>query len=295
MKKVSYLVLFLFISLGKLSGQDYLPYYHLCNDADEQIYLKDYDLALEKFDSAFSKVPYVHNLQYIKASKCAILSNQHKKAYEYICQLKKQGNSDDFFKKKPFKTFQKSHYYELYKDSIEVYEMTFQSSIHKEYTRLIDSLHHIDQNVVRKNYIRISKEKRKKLMALDQEIFEKLLELIDEYGFPSEQLLGRDTYFSVATILLHNLREPQNQKYHAMALKAVKNGAYLPSNYAYMYEVYCEISDNGTYYMTFNQDLSEGNIARIDKNRKEIGLPPLSSYFLKNNGRTMNFKWGRFK
>ena len=132
-------------------------------------------------------------------------------------------------------------------------------------------------------------------MALDQEIFEKLLELIDQYGFPSEQLLGRDTYFNVATLLLHNFRMPQNQKYHAMALKAVKNGGYLPFDYAYMYEQYCEITDNGTYYMTFDQDLSEKNIIRIDNNRKAIGLPPLSSYYITDNGREMGSKWGVFK
>ena len=70
---------------------------------DEQIYLKNYAAALQKFETAFENVPYVHNIKYQQASKCAILTKQYDKAYAYICQLRKQGDTNDFLNKKQFK------------------------------------------------------------------------------------------------------------------------------------------------------------------------------------------------
>ena len=301
MKKTSYLILlFLLTNLGNLFGQEYLTYYERCNAADEQIYLKNYAVALEKFELAFKDVSYVHNEQYVKASKCAILIQRYDKAYTYICQLRKQGDSNRFLDKKMFKSFKKSDWYQKYKDNVLSYDKIFQASIHQKYAYLIDSLHYIDQYIIRKNkkykgkYI-IPKEKiPENVWDLDQSNIEILVKLIQEYGFPSEQLVGVHRYKQAVVILLHNLRLHPNEKYHEIALNAVKTGEYLPENYLLMYEQYS--NNNGiTYYTTWDKDLSAKNLARLESNRKQIGLKPLKAYSIKNRGLKMRIKWGIFR
>lgn len=297
------IIYFLFSSLSHLSAQEYLNYYNLCNEAEELIYLKDYAAALEKFESAFETVPYVHNIQYVQASKCAILDHQYNKAYAYICLLEQQGYSANFLKKRKFKAFKKTNYYQKYKDSVSIYQSDYEVSIaiHKDYIKLIDSLHFIDQYIIRKNRplkgkYKIDKDKiPENVWDLDQTNLAALVKLIEQYGFPSEQRVGHKTYRQAALILLHNLREPGNELHHPMVLEALHRGEYLRMEYSYMYESYQNIVHKKTFYLTFDKDLSKENLARLDHNRKQIGMRPLKAFYLKKRGLNMVRKWGVFK
>ncbi len=302
MKSKNYLIgLFLLTNFISLFGQDYSAYYQLCTEASEQIYLKNYPAALEKFELAFKDVPYVHTARYVEASKSAILAKKYDKAYTYICQLKKQGWSNDFLNKRMFRKFKKSDYYQKYKENISSYEAIFNASINKDYVRLIDSLHYIDQYILRDNkeykgkYTIDPSKLTKDRKEMNQVNIDALLELINEHGFPSEQRVGREAYDQATIILLHNLRLKKNIKHYPILLKAIKTGEFSPNHYAAIYEQYVLFEKGISFYTTLDMDLSEKKLAEIDANRKEIGLKPLKAFYIKNKGRTMKSKWGVFK
>lgn len=292
-------ILSLFVGIGNVYGQDYLPYYQLCNEADEQIYLKNYAAALQKFETAFENVPYVHNIKYQKASKCAILTKQYDKAYVYICQLRKQGDTNDFLNKKQFKAFKKTTYYQQYQDDIVTYDAIRQASLNMEYIALLDSLMYVDQYIIRGNKSNKGNYQiDKKLIPenrfdLDASVFTTLLEAIDKYGFPSERMLDHKSFHNARLILLHNLRLEENSEYQDWAFKALKTGHYLPNDYGMTYEQYY-MNQGTTYYLTFDKDLSEENLKRLDINRAKIGLPPLRAYKITKGGLNVSIKWGHF-
>lgn len=50
---------YLFLAQSPIYSQNnYIAYYNLCNEGDEQAYLKNYPLAIAKYDTAFGKVDF---------------------------------------------------------------------------------------------------------------------------------------------------------------------------------------------------------------------------------------------
>ncbi len=106
------------------------------------------------------------------------------------------------------------------------------------FSRKIDSLYYIDQKIRKtpglKNifYIKI----KKYTYDLDEKIFADLMNLIEQYGFPSEKKVGFYTYRNAAIILLHNIRLKKNHSYFTIIQEAFDRGEYLPEDYAWLYD-----------------------------------------------------------
>lgn len=278
-------------------SQDYIGYYNLCNYADSAIYVNQYDLALTRFEEAFLLVDYVHALQYEKASNCAVLVGDYEKGLLYARAAILNGNTSRFWEQKQWRKFRKTPYYPTFQDSLTHWESQHISSINLAYQSLIDSLHYVDQRIIRNNqtvkgnYQTNESNLPENRFDLDALVFQSLIEAMEEYGFPSEQRIGPAGYAQAWVLFHHNVRLPQNHSYLPRMESALKNGEYLPSDFAWMYDQgRLNIEEEPLFYygVRLPQELTQEKRDEIDAARRAYGIKPLASVRIKSTGkRTM--------
>jgi len=208
-------------------GQTYLPYYHLCHDAAKAMYLENYELAQTKFEQAFELVDYVHTTSYEKASQCAIALGDFQQGYQWAQKALLNGSHNHFWKARKFRAFRQSTYGQWLRDSIPYFQRQAVEKVDTVYLKQIDSLYFVDQYIIRGsiaakgNYAIDKSALPENRFELDSTNLIALIQLIEAYGFPSEQLLGVDGYQKATMIIHHNFRLEHNEKYHPIVLKAL--------------------------------------------------------------------------
>ena len=294
--KVIQTVIVLSIFVVSAKSQSYIPYYQLQNDADQRIAKKDWQKAIENLTKAFSLVDYVHAKQYAKAAMCASQLKEYDKAYLYAKKAVLGGYSQEFWEANRFKNFRKSTYFQEFLDSLFIFEKIHESLVNVEYQKAIDTLHYIDQTIIRNQIPFRGKFRPNNLVIpknryeLDSVVFDRLLALIDEYGFPSEQRVGYHGASKVWVIFHHNVRLKQNHEYIPMLKEAVKKGEFLPREFSQMYDQSRMIINEKPAYAPIDEDQSAENLNRINNNRAEIGLPTLDSFKIKNKGKVFEIE-----
>jgi len=235
------LVIISISSFGQTQN-DYIEYYNLTNEGDKQIYLGNDSLAYDFYLKAFKKVNYIHSDKLINGAILAIKQKDYINAYNFSKNAIIQGTEYEFYKKKEYEKFRKTDYYKTFIDSLSFFHNQYLNNLNVDYKKQIDSLYFIDQNIIRKNKsvkgnYNIDKSKLpENIFDLDSLIFVDILALIEKYGFPTEKNVGRKTFRDVFIIYHHNFRLPRNEKQMNIAEKAVKEGAFLPNDYAWMYD-----------------------------------------------------------
>lgn len=281
---------------GITHSQDYSNYYRKCNAADSLSYLGLNQDAFNLLTDAFQSVDYVH-------------SDKLKKAYHLAIQLKHYEQAAQFGKRiiinsgrkgrihNKSSEFKASHHYQSLKDSIDVYIQQFNDRINHDYINIIDSLYYIDQRIIRKNrsvrgrYRIDRKNLPENKFDLDSSNWALLSKLIDSLGFPSEQNVGSRAYSDAWIIIHHNLRLKENESYHPRIFEFIKQGKYLPENFSFWYEQYQLNVHGTTFFYTWNSDLSEENLKRINQNRRRFYLKGLNAFETKKGGRKITSKW----
>lgn len=281
------------------TAEDYISYYNYCNEGDRYVYLKEYELALEQYELGLAAVKYVHVHQLEKASMCAAKVGEFESCAFYAKEAILNGSTANFLNRKAFKNFRRTPQYSSLEASIDQLKTQHLSSINLTYKQLIDSLHYVDQRIIRGNssvkgnYAIVKDSLPEDRYKLDARNFAVLLELIDLYGFPSEKNIGPAGYANVWALLHHNLRLPENSAYLPMAKSAVENGEYLPRDYAWMYDQsrgYTLQKPLFYYGVSLVKHLSEEEIAQADEERRKLGIKPLAATEIKKRGRGIRQK-----
>lgn len=281
MKRALFITLFLSVLFFKAYTQEYGFYYKTSNYADNLFFNRNYQQALDTYEKAFKSVPYIHSERLMNACTCAVKAGEFKRAYDFA--KRSIINSGKSFimvrlKRNKFRKFRDTPYFKNLKDSLELFKNRNSLQINVEYKALIDSLLYVDQNIIRKNksvkgnykidLASLPEDKFK----LDSSNFKKLLELINQYGFPSEELLGFDGYSNASTIIHHCFRKKENEKYHHIIFEAINKGWYMPRNFSFWYEQFNMWHKNQTYFTTNDKDTSKSNLDRINSNRAKFFL-----------------------
>lgn len=281
------------IAFGQKSN-NYIEYYNLTNRGDSLSYFGNDSLAYECYKKAFEMVDYVHIEKLKRGAVLAAKQNDFKSVYNLSKLAVIQGADDDKFYKKKFyewkifENYQKTEYFKVFIDSLKYFQTLYFDNLNSEYKNQIDSLHYIDQRVIRhsryvKGNYKIDKSSlRKNLYNLDSLVFVELLKLIDKYGFPTEDKIGPESFRNIWVIYHHNIRLPKNAKYIELAQKALKVGAYLPNDYAWMYDqsiTWFTKEESYFYYAAYGtRNLNELMKKEVNKRRYEWGIKPLEAY-----------------
>lgn len=274
--------------------QNYAQYHRLCNTADSLGYTKSYQAAIDTFEKAFSCVDYAYADHYVKAYHIAACLGDYSKAYRFGKMAMVHAGTSSFLDNSP-KTFKTSASFVQLSDSITHFQALYAARLNTEYIRAIDSLYYIDQAVVRQNkqvkgnYAIDEASLPGNLFLLDSANWHCLYRLIQQYGFPSEKTVGPDAYTKAAIIIHHNLRLPENEKYHAEMIGFIQNGEYLPQSFSFWYEQFYMQVKGSTFFTTWDGNTGHENSQRIDANRRNFYLKGMASFKIK--GRKMYKKW----
>jgi len=294
MKK--YIYFFTIFIINPSFAQDYTRYYKQCNTADSLEYVGKNQEALDLFKVAFSAVEYTHSDKYNKAYRLAIKLNLFDDAYQFGRMMVINSGNKNLLKTSS-SAFKKSNQYKALKDSTDDFLSLYSKRVNHDYIQLIDSLVFIDQYIIRGNRTYKGNYKIDKTtlpvnrFELDKSNWQYLLKCIDSLGFPSEKNIGSKAYNDAWVILHHNLRLAENEQYHTTIFEFIKSGDYLPEDFFIWYEQFQMQVHGQTYFTTWDGNISEENLKRIDVNRRKFYLKGINSYELSKNGRSMIAKW----
>lgn len=283
----SYLLFLFTVLINPCFSQNYLTYYQQCNEGDKQAYLKNYDAALKHYEAAFATVNYVHAYQLEQAAVVSTQVKNFNKTTEFTKKALQNGLPERFLQRNVFKKFRKTDQYALLKDSVAIFKKQHLASINLVYKAAIDSLHFIDQRIIRNNLnVRGNYQIDKTILPankydLDDDIFKYILELIEEFGFPSEKNIGFAGYQKSWVLLHHNGRLAKNAASMPMLKAAVLTGDYLPNDYAEMYRQSLEEKGETPIFLPSKTDLTQKEINDFNKIRANYGLKPLDSMQIK--------------
>ncbi|MCT4639127.1 MAG: hypothetical protein N4A72_15595 [Bacteroidales bacterium] len=249
--------------------------------ADSLADIKEYKEALINYKQAFETVDYVHAENLRKASVCAIECDDFNKAYLYAKQSVINGGERYIFKRIKRRKFKRTDYYRRLKDSIDYFMELHNERVNQSYKNIIDSLEYVDQVIIRG-----AKDKSRHYnidittlplnrFDLDSCNMNLLLHLFDKYGFPSEKILGEDSYFMANTLIHHNFRKVENEKYHKMIFEAIIKGEYNPLFFSWWYDQFYQSKKSEPYFTLFGMQKSEENINRVNNRRRKFFLPDL--------------------
>lgn len=294
--KTQILILFITISLSSFGQKDsnYIEYYNLVNEGDKQLYFGNDSLAYEFYKKGFDKVDYIHNSNLMKVSQIASRMGD----YKYCCKILRcafeQGEKKSILEYESFKEFKNTHYHQALIDSFSQYNATFLTTFNSDYKKQIDSLYYIDQNIIRGNTevkgdynIEFSCD----FYQLDSLLFTSVLLLIDKYGFATEKNVGEESFRKVWLFYHHNIRLPKNEQYIPLAQEALKQGAYLPENYAWMFDQSLTNKNETPYFyygVASTDHLTDEEKMDVNEKRKNWGIKPLESLLIERieeNGR----------
>ena len=295
MSKYIFLISFS-ISTFLVQGQNYSNYYNLCNTADSLEYVGLNQEALEAFKVAFESVSYIHSEKYHDAYQLAIKMEEYQDAFQFGKMTIINSGLKNLIATRSAK-FKRSEYFKLLNDSTEYYLNFYKSRVNHDYINIIDSLHFIDQNIIRKNrsvkgnYKIVKDSLPKNLYELDNSNWQYLHMLIDSLGFPSEQNVGLKACKDAWIIIHHNLRLKENEIYHKEIFDYIRQGKYLPVHFSYWYEQFQTWNNGQSFFFTWDQNTTVDNLERINANRRLFYLKSSNSFNLKNNGRKWRKKW----
>ena len=288
---------YLFLAQSPIYSQnDYVTYYNLCNEGDEQAYLKNYPLAIAKYDTAFGKVDFI-GVKYLSKYARILSKVDKKKSMEVVRLALLKGMYANNLKQWDEIFINESRFKEI-RDSVNEYKKIYLSSFNSEYARAIDSLEYVYRCIVMKSCVGFEKDEFKvsvpeNRLFLKASIFDCLMKLIGKYGFPSERRIGMSAH-KVQYIFYLSMIDPSSEKYLSLLESAVKKGEYDPDSYAYIYDVSRMNKRESLFFYQWSDsimNLTDEEKLMIDHRRKGYGLKPLRSFDTSETNRIPSSLW----
>jgi hypothetical protein len=253
--------------LTSSSQNDYINYNLKVYEARKLAYENKLDNALDKYKEAFALVDYIHIETLEKAKKVAIeLKNDSMIAFidsEQIKYNNKVVDSSikiliDSIKNEDSNTRDKKYiqaqltYWKYNEDE----NSNKNSSEYQQAKKLFDEWHNVDSTNI---YI--------------------LLNLIKQYGFPSEKLVKKDAAGSAFMVLLHFDKDSTNTILKPILDKALLEGNISPEKYAWIVDrrLSWGLGKEQYYYQMpmDTENLTPEQIKEVNERRKSIGLRDL--------------------
>lgn len=271
----------LFIFCGSISAQNYIDYFHICNDADKAVFDKDYPVAMNLYEEAFNLVPYVHDDYLIKAINCASKVKRSDLTVRYLTQYYLQCGDSSVFEMRAVRKQRKTVSFQRLKDSLMALKIHPYNLL---YQKALDSIIFIDQKVLRNNFKDTAGYNLKTdedWENLESQNFQKLLRYIEQYGYPSERLIGKEHYDYAYVVLLHNIRLDKNRSNISIVEKALMEGDCLPEDYGWLVDQACSNDSTPFKFYLFESSPKKLNTARkaeINKERFNYGIKPIEAF-----------------
>jgi len=258
-------LLILIFSSRVYSQNDYISYYQLIMKVNQKIDKKQYDSLHVFLKQAFNLVDYVH-IENLKLGKRIARKNKDLELLSFCNKgLKKSKNNINPILKAKL-------------DSVGNEDQRIRGNKYykaKKYYQksLFDTTFKYDEK---------KRLEAKKLMEewwrVDSSNVEFVKNIISNYGFPSEKLVGEDTYEKVTIILVHYDKDTANHILGKSLEIALKEGKIKPSKYAWIIDRHLMNAGKKQIYNWIPTPwikLTNEQRTECNKNRFYIGLKPI--------------------
>lgn len=204
---------------------DYPTYYRNMNTINDLLELGEFEKARYKFDSIVVLVKHVPSAHYFKMARISAERNNCELTRKYLLAAFKNGEEyGKGIRKHKVIIGCTTIVNELIAKEKEIHDKYF----NYDYKAQIIAMHEEDQSV------RTSNEFKTKGKVIDSLNMEKMLSLIDKYGYPSEKLIGIRSAFDAFIILLHMDRDTNNKIFGPILNEAYSDGYLWPNGYAWI-------------------------------------------------------------
>ena len=280
-------------------SQNYINYHKGIVYAEKNILQENYKEALFTLDSLFKRHDFVFAIDYFTAAQLATTLQQYDLAIEYL----KDGASAGITKKLVegndiLQTLSTHDAWKNYEDSYDALRDEYLAGIDWELCEKLNKLFQVDLDMttqlteasnLKANFIDLKWRKQIKKNGHE------LLDIIQEYGFPGERLVGLDECDEsfnpnkeaivgrtvllnskmAFVMLMHYYRSPHDD-INEVLLEEVKKGNMPPSQYAVIQDYLTEGTDpkysTYKYYNQWRIQLQKKEEKAINERRTEIGL-----------------------
>ncbi len=311
----------IFISLFWINsfGQNYIEYQKTFNRIDNDILSNNFSEASKRLDTIYNSNDFVYAKHCIKALQISCHQNDSINADKWLIKSFKQGVPlwiirNNEITSKVFNYYQTTNTLKLY-DSLNA---IYKASINYSVSKIIDSLYFIDQKFTDKvnNGFVLLRHTIYGLQWLknNKRQFNVIRELIEQYGFPGEKLIGLPEYyqdsleayknvlsygpsiedFRVYVMLIHYFSNPRKD-INDKLFESVKKGFIQPNQFGALNDFMAKWGKkkygNYKFYNVWHYDSNKNNIHEINCRREKIGLSTFEEQIRNDeiyNGRRKN-------
>lgn len=279
MNRILFLILILLGFAFRGSGQNYIPYYNLVNEAEYAVYNRDYKKAVGHFEAAFKvEKPHAKDMYLLAYSLCELDSATNKKQVEKLL-LQASEKSDmvlSYLRAKPLNLDLDAAFLDKLENLSEKWEKSTQTLNDKiaYFEERYSELRVIYRDSISLYYDDNEKESIafRKQMARHDSIFQmEFLDYILANGYPGIYSSGSD----IAGGFLQNINPSLYLQYEKAIFKELQSGHIQPGYYGLMVdEMGCYSTGKSFYGTTDLLSSCQPPLNEVKLNRMSIGMSP---------------------
>jgi hypothetical protein len=264
---------------------DYMNYHRDIINAEQLIIKEKYSDALLIFEKVFASYEFVFLKDYKVAAQLALFIEDEKRAFKFIRLGILDGwTLKEVLENKFLEPLQKKQEWEVINSQYDTLRNKYNERVNQKLREEVHEMFKRDQKLDFPYYLRIGQKAKeryalKKFAPNNEKQIARLKEILIEYRYPGERLIGNDTWMS--TILIHHnsISTEYAQKdtlYPSLKLrllKAIRKGEMSPDDYAIIEDWYVAVKSNRkeAAYGYLNT-LTEQELPKSNELRENIGL-----------------------
>jgi hypothetical protein len=296
------------VFLGLLSFSDFLTaqvdytktYYPLIMKAESAILDSNYQVSLSWYQQAFQRVPHGFARDHYNALICAVELGQFDIAFQLLDSLVAKGVKKSIFEKSvPLQALRKHPKWNFFIQTFEQKSFELNRNKNRHLKQILAGIDFLDQEFRSKkgSY----KLYRDTINQIDKRNVQLLVQLIQQYGFPNEHLIGIESPFDiglVSYIVFHHQCQKMSMGIHDFdftdeMIKAVQKGELNPHQMCFWLSLQnraaYQFGGTGIYQLFHKAKVtgymvdkySEKTKIVINQKRKELGIENLNEFYKK--------------
>lgn len=175
----------LLTKIGKEKTKE-INYYTFTEEAENYILKRQYAKATEQYIALNKEFPVLFARDIHNAIRCAIFSRDYENTYYWAEKLAKKGVGIKYFDSKIFNLLKKHKEWNNFSEKYDSIYNEFQSSRNIKLKEEIEKLVQEDQT----NYGLANRKEPKVLFETTERVTDKLIDLLNDNGYPSEEKIG---------------------------------------------------------------------------------------------------------
>jgi hypothetical protein len=253
---------------------NYIPYYLKVYEADSLYIEKNYEKSYAILDSLFKRytpLELQNYAEYTTYYKLKIILNKKIDKKEFLELIRKYDLTDYTLKNDSIFNIYYSKEKSYIDGSYVKLRNEFEQTINIKLRNEIKEMSIQDQLYRNKNY-KANIEKQNKIDSLNSK---RIIEIFNEYGYPSEKIIGDSrndkVIVNIETMLLHTKDKERKDYFLPKLLEYIKAGKAPPKVYATMFDQQNLYNGIEQYYGSYTNKL-DVPVKELNRRRKTIGL-----------------------